>query len=137
MIDSVIFTNASECLLLLSSDVSNISQLSVTVSNKAVNYWLDITSSELGAAGIGDLPVLDPGISVYETGMHLHILCDQPEWFTGQAEIFNLAGQRIRIVNLEKKSETIISHSLPAGLFFIRIHFKDTPRTYKFIVGGN
>jgi hypothetical protein len=133
-VDSVIYNSASECQLLLSGDVSGIPQLSVTVSKKAINYWLDITSSPLSSAGSGDVMADLPEISLFEENHRLHLRCNQPEYLQGHAEIINLAGQSLGIVALEKQSENIVSHQLNPGFYLFVMKSGNGQKVLKFSV---
>jgi len=134
-VDSVVYVDASECRLLLSGDVSDISELSVTISEKAVNYWLDITSSTLSTQSVAESQIVKPEISVFEKNHRLHIRCDKPESLPDNALIINITGQNQATFHLEKKSENIISHQLNPGFYLIVIETSTGRRGIKFVVG--
>jgi hypothetical protein len=135
-IDSVIYINASECTLLLSGDVSDYPQACVIISEKAINYWLDITSSPLSAAGINYLKQNMPGISLFEENGRIHILSDQPGSLPDDAEIINTAGLSLGRFKLEKKNENIIAHRLNQGFYLFVMETAYGPKALKFIVSG-
>jgi len=136
-VESVVYNNASECQLMLSDDVSGVAALSVTISEKAINYWLDITSNTLSAAGTADAPPALPGISVYAKHHKLIIRAEQPDLLSGEAEIFNLAGKKIMAVKLAKVSENVISHDLKTGLYLVLINARPLPVTLKLFISNS
>ena len=133
-IESVTYKNRSECQLNLTVNVSGFPEISVTVSEEAINYWQDITSSTLESAGFGDSQATLPEISLFEKNHRLHIRCNQPEWLPAQAEIINLAGQRIMTFQLEKKMENILPHQLNPGIYLLVIKAVNGPLVLKFPV---
>jgi hypothetical protein len=135
-IQSVTYKNASECQLNLTANISTFPQITVTVSEEAVNYWLDITSSPLSAQGIADDRADLPEISLYEENHHLHIRCNQPEMLPDRAEIINMAGQSYGTFNLEKKTENILAHQLNPGFYLVVIKCGKAQRVMKFAVVG-
>jgi hypothetical protein len=134
VINSVDYTKRSECTLLMSEDVSSASNLTVTIKEEAVNYWLDITSGPLSAAGFSDVKPTLPEISIFTADKLLHIRCDRPELLPESGEIFSLAGQRLITVQLQKYSENIIRHKLLPGLYLFFIISETGPLTVKFII---
>jgi hypothetical protein len=133
-VDSAVYINPSECQLLLSGDVSGITQVSVTISEKAINYWLDITSSTLSSAGTGDPEPEGPKITVFEENHRLHIRCDKPELIDGPCEIVNIAGQRLGQFMLQQKTENIVSHNLKPGMYLLAVKSNGLPLVLKFVV---
>jgi hypothetical protein len=133
-IDSVIYNSASECELILTANLSGYPEVSVTISEKAINYWIDITSTDLASAGFGDSQANLPDISLFEENHRLHIRCDQPDWLPGYAEIINLAGQRLMTFKLEKKTENILPHQLNPGIYLVVIKTGSGPVVLKFPV---
>ncbi|MCX6266606.1 MAG: CotH kinase family protein, partial [Bacteroidetes bacterium] len=72
---NVVYVNASECTIMLNANVSSLPAFSITVSEKVINYWEDITSNPLGATGISEPQTTLPGISLFEENHLLHIRC--------------------------------------------------------------
>jgi hypothetical protein len=134
-VDSVIFNSISECQLILSQNVSGDRDLSVTISEKAVNYWLDITSTSLAAEGVGDVPEALPQISVYEENHRIHIRCDQPDGLPDHGEIFNMAGQNLMSFKLAKSAENVIPHQLGPGIYMIVIRTAHGDKAFKLHIG--
>jgi hypothetical protein len=50
------------------------------------------------------------------------------------AEVFNLAGQAIMNVELEKSNLNVVSHSLTPGFYFIIIQTDHSSQALKFVV---
>jgi hypothetical protein len=133
-IESVTYKSASECVLTLSESVTGFPDISVTISDKAINYWEDITSSTLASSGIGDYPTHQADIRLFENDHNLHILCDQPEYLPETAQIVNLAGQTIMTFRLEKFFENILPLSLSPGIYVLILKADTVPKSYKFVV---
>jgi len=133
-IESVTYNSASECQLYLTSNVSGFPEISVTISEKAINYWEDVTSSTLAAAGFGDTQASLPVISLYEENHKLHIRCNQPEWLPGYAEIINIAGQSLGTIKLEKKTENTLPHQLNPGIYLMVVKTENAQRVLKFSI---
>jgi hypothetical protein len=137
VIDSVIFVNISECQLLLNSSVASQQDLTVTIEEQEINYWLDITSSPLSAEGVHDPGPVSPDIRVHAGNHFLHIYTDKPELLSDKANIYNIAGQLVMTVSLMKNNENIIPVELIPGLYILTINLKDSPFVAKFSFPGD
>jgi hypothetical protein len=135
-IDSVIYKSASDCQLILSASAAGYPEISVTISEKAVNYWEDITSSTLAAAGVEDAHSVLPVISLFEENHRLHVRCSQPDRLPEQADIINLAGQSLMTFKLEKKTENILPHQLSPGIYLIVFRTGQLSQVLKFSITG-
>ncbi len=133
-IRSVDYNKRSECTLYLSEDIITAPDMTVTVKEAAVNYWLDITSSPLSASGIADTGPAVPVIRIYSENSQLHIRCDQPEFLPEKAEVINLSGQHVMTVQLQKNSENTIRHNLNPGLYLFCLITDAGPLTVKFVI---
>ncbi len=133
-IQSVNYNSASECQLNLTANVSVFQEISVTISEEAINYWEDITSSTLASAGFGDAQATLPVISLFDENHQLHICCNRPGWLPEHAEIINLAGQSLRTFKLEKKTENILPHQLSPGIYLIVLKTGSGTQVLKFPV---
>jgi hypothetical protein len=134
LVQDVVFLDISSCQLVVNGDPGAYPDLSVTIDEEALNYWQDITSSPLSSQGIGDSPVKTPEISIYANKQQIFIRCDKPESLPESASVFNLAGQAIMDVELEKSNVTVVSHSLSPGFYFLLVQTGNAPHAFKFIV---
>lgn len=134
-IENVTYINAAECILTLSGNISGFPEISVTISEKAVNYWEDITSKTLAFSGMGDFPGIYPDIRIYERDHALHIFCDQPEYMPETAEIINMAGQSLLTLKLEKKPENVLPHRLTPGIYLVVFRTPGALQQRKILVG--
>jgi hypothetical protein len=134
-IENVTYKDADECILTLSENVGGFPDISVTISEEAVNYWEDITSSTLATSGLGDDNSNSPEIKIFENDQVLHIHCNQPGYLSETAEIFNMAGQSLLTVKLEKKSENILPHQLNPGIYLAVFNTPGGKYVLKFPVG--
>jgi hypothetical protein len=133
-IQNVEYTNASECIITVSADLAGVQDLSVTISEKIINTYQNLTSNKLSTAGTGSPPVLVPEIKVFEANNQIHIRCNKPELLPEQFEILNITGQRLGIYTLDKISENSIPHHLASGLYFIVINIQNKPEVHRIAV---
>lgn len=133
-IQSVAYLNTSECVLTLSSDIVDLSDISVTVSEKVINTFQDLTSNKLLSAGVNDPLVLSPEIKVFEAYNQIHIQCSQPELLPGKMEIFSIAGQDLGTYKIDKQSENIISHNLKPGMYLIVFNIRGKPQVHRITI---
>lgn len=130
----VIFVDAATCRLILSADVSAYPGVSVTVDEKAVNYWEDITSASLSASGLTGPPDAASMIDVFEAGGQIQIRCKAPEILQDGAVVLNLAGQQAAGFSLNRGSSQHYHHSLTPGLYLLRIETTFGPVVKRFVV---
>lgn len=133
-IQGVEFRNASECVLTVSADVTGNSGISVTISEKIINTWEDLTSNKLESAGFGDFAATLSDISVFEANQQLHIRCNLPELLPDYAEIVSITGQNLGSIKLEREPENIVSHQLKAGIYFLVVKTRPNPKVARFVV---
>lgn len=125
--------NASECLLTISADISNMPGISVTISEHAINTWNDLNSNKLQSASVpGRQPDLVSGVFV--SGKVLHIRSARPEELPHSAGIYSLTGQQIGEVSLEKEAENTLQLDVASGLYFLVIKTESGPQTIRFQV---
>lgn len=133
-IQSVEYLNSKQCILNLTGDATANPAISVTVTDKAINTWEDITSNKLETAGLGDTESSVPEIFVYEADNQIYIRCNQPELLPETVEILNITGQVAGKFPLDYNSTVIVSHNLPAGLYFAVFNTKQRPQVCRFVV---
>ncbi len=126
------YINPSECILTLSSDVTQIKQLSVTINEKAINTWEDITTSTLESSGIEKY--VDGNIKVWATGKTVVIRTEKPETLPTEAEVFHISGRTEQIFRIEQTEENILFHDLHPGVYMLVLKGVNYYRTYKFII---
>ena len=119
-IQEVSYMDASTCRLTLSGNVEGIDDLTVTIKEEAVNYWLDITSSSLSATGIND-DILIPEIKVYNENQRLHIVANEFDKINGPVEVYNSSGQKVMAFEIQDKTEISVPHNLTSGIYFVRM----------------
>lgn len=131
VIQSVEYNNPSQCTLTLSGNVAGYSSLSVTVKEKAINTWHDITSNTLATASIEE-SINEKSFSIYNIDHKLILSCEKPEQLPQYAEIYNVKGQRIGLYRLENIKENTIDHQLKPGLYFMVLKTNKKAITLKF-----
>jgi hypothetical protein len=133
-IQNVEYHNASECIITVSSDLAGLSDLSVTVSEKEINTFNDLTSNKLSSAGIGNPTVMLPEINVFSANQQIVIRCHQPELLPAYVDILSVAGQSVGKYNIEKIPENTISHHLAPGIYFLVFKIEGQPRVQRIVV---
>lgn len=133
-IQAITYMNARECQLTLTADVSGHPEISLTINASAVNYWKDITTNALGSAGLEETPVAPDHFGIFVENNRLHVRTAQPEQLPAQAEIFNLAGQRMGLYTLGRKAENILPLQLHPGFYLLAIRSDHATVVFKFAV---
>lgn len=118
-IQSVNYINAHECLLTLSGASAGEGALTVTVFEKAINSWKDVTSHELAVAGYGESSEQTIQVTEFDHKIYLHT--NNPDDLPKEAEIININGQRIKSFRIERSEENIISHNLLPGFYLLAL----------------
>lgn len=131
---SIEYLNASECIITVSSDLTGLSDLSVTVSEKCINTYNDLISNKLSSAGIANPSVIMPEINLYSTNQQLVISCHQPELLPAYIEIVNVTGQSIEKHTIEKVPENTVLHHLAPGIYFIIFRMQGQPQVHRIVV---
>lgn len=131
-VTEVEYVNPSECLVTLSSDVSQIKQLSLTINEKAINTWESITTSTLESSGIEKH--MDGNIKVWSTGNKLVIRTEKPNILPSEAGVFHISGRMEKVFRIKQTEENIISHDLHPGVYIIVLKGENYHKKLKFIV---
>ncbi len=133
-IQSVQYQNASGCLITVSSDLAGLSNISVTVSEKSINTFEDLTSNKLSSAGSGFPSVQLTEINIFNANDQINIRCNKPESLPDHIEIINVTGQSLGIYKIEKVPENRISHHLVSGIYFILIQTGGKPQVHRLAI---
>lgn len=121
-IGSVDYINASRATIHLNGDAGDANEISVTLKAKILNGYGDLTTNELSLDNGSDL-FSKPGIVLFATQNALHLKCDSPELLGEQLVIYNLSGQVVRLVQLEKTQLNTIGLNIQPGIYFCRFIF--------------
>jgi hypothetical protein len=133
---SVQYLNASECVLTLSADITDLHDLTVTASKKILNTWQDLTSNPLGYAAVDEPLAQLHEIKIFEASGQIHLQCDRPEFMPDQIEILNLTGQSLGIYSLEKSTKNNITHHLKPGIYLVVIKVGNITQVQRVAVLG-
>jgi len=125
------YLNTSECQLIISSDLNGKPDISVTVSEKAINTFQDLTSNKLESAGYNALDS-EVAFSIFSSDNQVYIRCSQPELLPEKLKIVNVTGQIRGIYSLEKKQENILPCSLAPGIYLGILETKNKPVVIRF-----
>jgi hypothetical protein len=128
------WVDATECLLQLSGNPLSYPDISVTVKEEIINTFTDLVSNKLETQLIVGPGQELPFVKVFNSGQQLHIQCTTPDLLKGEVRIFDLAGRNVGNYSLNQASETIISHDLMAGIYFISLVNDQNRPTFKVII---
>lgn len=132
-ITSVEYINPGICMLNLSGDASNQTQLSVTVDEDAFNTFDDLTSNKLGTAGTIEFNE-QTLIKIMENKGEIIIYCTKPEILGNQVEITNITGKLLHTFSIEKNERISISHQLPSGIYIVKLLVRNQQYSHKIAV---
>ncbi|MFH1119940.1 MAG: CotH kinase family protein [Bacteroidota bacterium] len=133
-VQGVEYLNSSECILTVSADIGGSPDISVTLSERAINTWQNLTSNKLGSAGMGESPASLVKIIVFAANNVVHIRCDQPDSLPDYAEIMHITGQNLGSIKLEKQSENTAGLKLDPGIYFAVVKIGVRPQVHRFVV---
>ncbi len=133
-IQSVEFVSFTEINLVLSEPPVNYSDLTVTIKSPAINTWEDITTGKLASAGINDPSLILPQVTASYSQGRLVIHTDMPEIMPASGDIFNLAGQHVATVKLEKSPVNSVSVNLKPGVWLLKLNAGGYPQAVRFVV---
>jgi len=133
-IQGVEYRNAGECVLTVSSDVTGFPGISVTISEKAINTWVDLNSNKLESTGFGEPGIKSPEISVYAADGLIHIRCNQPELLPEMVEMLSITGGHLGSHKLERDSENIFPHQLKPGIYLMVFNIAGHPQVFRITI---
>jgi hypothetical protein len=132
-IDTVIFEDASHAHLILSGNLNNPVDVTVTLKSKILNSFDDL-NTDVFTVGIKNRDEINPGIRLFATHNLIHLECEKP-WLLGEKlEIFNSSGQHINSLDITKRKLNIISVKLKPGIFLCRLKYKNAWYTCRLVV---
>ncbi|MBN1340035.1 MAG: CotH kinase family protein [Bacteroidales bacterium] len=129
-IDTVIYENASQATIILSGILNEPVDVSVTMKDKILNGFEDLTSGVLSLI-VGYMQQAAPDISLTAAKNTLYLKCNRPELLGGEFEIFQLTGQRIKTSGIEQVQMNSIDVCFPAGIYICRYRFNGKIQTVK------
>jgi len=115
-IDTVIYVNAAQAIIKLLGNVNGSAEISVTMKSKILNSFDDLTSSTL-SVGVGFTPYTKPNVVLFTSQHNIYLECSQPELLGNRMGIFNLSGQLVKTVHIEKKQLNTINIQLQPGIY--------------------
>ena len=131
-IDTVIYQDASTAKIYLTGNVSSSAEISVTMKNKILNSFEDLTSGTFSIyVGIDQFE--NPEVNLYSTSTAIHLECKQPELLGDKLEIFNLSGQLIQSANIQATQSNNISINVPPGIYLCSFIFDGLRQTRRVV----
>lgn len=132
LIESVTFLNASKALIRLTGNTDDTDEISITIKSEILNGYSNITTNELNLGVNSDFSVKTQPL-VYATQNTIYIKCDFPELLGNQVEIFNISGQRVKALKIEKEQLNSIGLNVKRGMYFCRYQFNKKIHTQKVV----
>ena len=131
-IDTVIYQNASQATIIFSGNANGSSEISLTLKEKILNSFEDLTSSSI-ILGTGFISDKKPEVNIFSTQNTICIKCNSPELLGNEMEIFNISGQLLTTVKIEKKSLNRFTLNIPPGYYLCRYVFEEIKQTVQII----
>jgi len=129
-IDTVIYLNASQATIMLSGNLNNPVELSVSMKAKILNSFKDLTSDELSVS-VDSKPIIQSRVLLYTTSNAIHLKCNTPELLGDEIEIFNLSGQLIMRAKIDQIPINIIGIEMRPGIYFCRFQLDGRKQTVR------
>jgi hypothetical protein len=131
-IDTVIFLNASQATIVLSENVTNPVEVSVTIDAKILNSFDDLTSNAL-SIGVGLNSYAKSNVVLFATRNQLQMKCSHPELLGDKLEIFTLSGQLIKTARIEQTQLNSFDVNLLPGIYLCRYWFDAKIQTQRVV----
>lgn len=131
-IQTVTYVSANECLLTLSANVANLSDLSVTLNEKAINSWENLTSNTVGTAGLPH-SAADYGVRIKKIAGNWTLISDQPQTLPAALNVFDITGRNVQTIQLQQVVSQPLQFDIHSGSYFIRIEMKEGNYVQKII----
>ncbi len=120
-IDTIIWLNASEATIKLTGSISGNNEMSVTIADKVINTFDDLTSKTLGTSSLISLNENQPKIRIFMTNDVLNIESSEPQLLGETVGIYNTMGQQVATYRISKQTESYAfksgSRRLPGACF--------------------
>ncbi|KAF0130227.1 MAG: Fibronectin type III domain protein [Bacteroidetes bacterium] len=133
-IQSVTYGDVNECTLTLNTIVTGATDLSVTLSEEAINSWEDLTSNKLETAGVHDLGLSKSQLQVFVTDNQLNIRSSKPEFLPADAQILDISGKVVAGISLEKTNDQSYPLQLKKGVYLINFFTDNGKVTIRFLL---
>jgi hypothetical protein len=134
-IDTIFWLNATEATIKLTGSISGNNEMSVTIADKVINTFDDITSNILGASSLIPVDEKQPYISISMANGVLTIGCDEPQLLGESVGIYNTMGQQVATYRISGQNENSIHVNLKTGVYLVRIFYDNKPQTQRIITG--
>jgi len=134
-IDTIIWLNASEATIKLTGSISGNNEMSVTIADKVINTFDDLTSKTLGTSSLISLNENQPKIRIFMTNDVLNIESSEPQLLGETVGIYNTMGQQVATYRISKQTESSMRLNLAAGVYLVRVFYDNKPQTQRIIIG--
>ena len=134
-IDTIIWLNASEATIKLTGSISGNNEMSVTIADKVINTFDDLTSKTLGTSSLITLNENQPKIRIFMANDVLNIESSEPQLLGETVGIYNTMGQQVATYRISKQTESSMRLNLAAGVYLVRVFYDNKPQTQRIIIG--
>jgi len=134
-IDTIIWLNASEATIKLTGSISGNNEMSVTIADKVINTFDDLTSKTLGTSSLISLNENQPKIRIFMANDVLNIESSEPQLLGETVGIYNTMGQQVATYRISKQTESSMRLNLAAGVYLVRVFYDNKPQTQRIIIG--
>jgi hypothetical protein len=131
-IDTVIYQNATTAKIYLTGNVNSSAEISVTIKDKILNSFEDLTSGTFSIY-VGIDKFEKPEVNFYSTSTAIHLECKQPELLGDKIEIFNLSGQLIQSAEIQVSQLNNVSINITPGIYLCSFIFDEVRQTRRVV----
>lgn len=121
-IDTVKFINATQANIVLTGNINNPVEISVTIDDIVLNSFDDLTTSQL-TVGLGLTSVVEPKIVLSVSQNRIFVECSHANLLGDKLEMFNLSGQQIAVYRIEQTPMNSFEVNLLPGIYLCRFWF--------------
>jgi hypothetical protein len=132
IIDTAIFLNASQATLFLSGNVNSPVEVSLTIDNKVLNSFDDLTTSQL-TVGLGFTPAVEPKVVLSATQSTIYLQCSHPKLLGDKMEVFSLSGQHIKSSKIEQTQLNSFDVNILPGIYLCRYWYNGIMQTQRVV----
>jgi hypothetical protein len=118
-IDTVIFLNASQATIELAGNISSPVEISVTIDEKVLNSFDDLTSNAL-SIGVGLTSYAKSNVVFFTTRNEIQMKCSHPELLGDKMELFTLSGQLLKTAKIEQEQMNCFDINFLPGIYLCR-----------------
>lgn len=132
-IDTVIYLNASQATLMLSGNVIDPVEISISMKAKILNSFDDLTTNQLIVSS-GHQSFAETKVKLYTSQNTIYLECSQPELLGDKLEVFKISGQKIITAEVAQAKLNRVNGALLRGIYLCRYLFDGKTQTQRIVI---